>query len=333
MALKNTQYDTIMRAYNRRQLDHKRNQNARISEAYAAAPLLSEIDAQIAVLSVRKAKRLLSGDDTALDSLKDEIAVLSRKRTAVLKANGFPSDYLDMHYTCPDCLDTGYTGNVKCHCFKQAVIDLLYTQSNIRDILERENFQNFCYDFYSETMINPATGHSALTTIRQIVAECKQFIHNFDEICENIFLYGDTGVGKTFLSHCIANELLETSHSVIYFTSFELFDLFSKATFQRYDNDKESQQMHTYIFDCDLLIIDDLGTELTNSFVSSQLFLCINERLLRKKSTLISTNLSLDVFRDIYSERTFSRISSNYMMRKVIGDDIRIKKKLSGGGA
>ena len=329
MALKNTQYETIMRAYYRKQLEHKRNQTARIAEAHRAIPLLSEINEQIASLSVRKAKLLLSGVDTALDSLKEDIAALSHERADLLKANGFPSDYLDMHYSCPDCLDSGYIGNVKCHCFKQAVIDMLYTQSNIRNILEQENFQTFRYDYYSESVIHPVTGHSALTTIKQIVAECKQFINDFNDVCENIFFYGDTGVGKTFLTHCIAKELLETSHSVIYFTAFELFDLFSKNTFQR-DNEEDLQQMHAYVFDCDLLIIDDLGTELTNSFVSSQLFLCLNERLLRKKSTIISTNLPLDVFRDTYSERVFSRISSNYMMRRVIGDDIRIKKKLSG---
>ena len=133
---------------------------------------------------------------------------------------------------------------------------------------------------------------------------------------------------KTFLTHCISKDLLESAHSVIYFSAFELFDLFSKTTFGRGDDIAELQQMHAYIFDCDLLIIDDLGTELTNSFVSSQLFLCINERLIRKKSTIISTNMPIDIFRDAYSERVFSRISSNYRMRKLIGDDIRIMKKL-----
>lgn len=329
MALKNMQYDTIMRSYQQKQLEHRRDLNTRITKAYEAAPSLSEIDAQIAGLSIKKAKRLLAGDDTALDSLKDEIAVLSMKRAKTLKANNFPPDYLDMRYSCPDCLDTGYIENQKCHCFKQAVIDMLYTQSNIREILTQENFENFRFDYYSDSMMNPATGYSALTTIKQIVGECRQFIENFDRLDENIFFYGETGVGKTFLTHCIAKELLETSHSVIYFTAFELFDLFSKNTFHRGDEDIGLQQMHAYVFDCDLLIIDDLGTELTNSFVSSQLFLCINERLIRKKSTLISTNLSMDAIRNTYSERIFSRISSNYTMRKIIGDDIRIKKKLS----
>ena len=129
--------------------------------------------------------------------------------------------------------------------------------------------------------------------------------------------------GKTFLSHCIAQELLDTAHCVMYFSAFDLFDLLADSKFSR-----EKNEGAEFILDSDLLIIDDLGTELTNSFVSSQLFLCINERIMRRKSTIISTNLSLESLVEIYSERTFSRITSNYTMLKLTGDDIRIKKKL-----
>ena len=150
---------------------------------------------------------------------------------------------------------------------------------------------------------------------------------NFDTSFENLFLYGSTGLGKTFLSHCIARELLETTHSVIYFSAFRLFELFADATFGGGGDDLPGE-LEQHIFDCDFLIIDDLGTEMTNTFVSSQLFLILNERILRRKSTLISTNLALGTFADIYSERVFSRISSSYTMLKLIGDDIRILKKL-----
>ena len=112
---------------------------------------------------------------------------------------------------------------------------------------------------------------------------------------------------------------------MIYFTAFEIFDLLAKNTFEK---DEEALDVYDYLFDCDLLIIDDLGTELNNSFISSQLFLIINERILRKKSTIISTNLSLDRFAKNYSERTFSRITSQYTILKLIGNDIRIQKKL-----
>lgn len=329
MALKNTQYDEIMRGYYRMQSENRRKQSERIQLAYEAVPELSSIDGEIASLSVSKARKALLGDDAALTTLRDEIAALGQRRRQLLTDNGFPEDYLEIHYHCRDCQDTGYIGSEKCHCFRQAVIDLFYTQSNIREILQEENFDTFSYKYYSDTLINPATRLSSLATMKKLVAECQEFIRNFDDTFENFFFYGDTGVGKTFLTHCIARELINSSHSVIYFSAFELFDLFGRTTFQRSDTEEELLNMYTYVFDCDLLIIDDLGTELTNSFMASQLFLCINERLARRKSTLISTNLGLNVFRDTYSERVFSRITSNYKMRKLFGDDIRILKKIN----
>lgn len=328
MALKNAQYDEIMREYYRRQTENRHEQSEHIRLAYEKIPELQTIDGEIASLSVSRAKMALSGEEHALLHLREDIAALGDKRKKLLAAHQFPEDYLEMHYHCPDCQDTGYINGVKCHCFRQAVIDLLYTQSNIRDILEVENFDTFSYQYYSDSVISPATKLSSLATMKKLVAECQEYIQNFDQDFENFFFYGDTGVGKTFLSHCIARELIKSAHSVIYFSAFELFDLLGRTTFQRSETEEEARNMHTYIFDCDLLIIDDLGTELTNSFMASQLFLCINERLTRRKSTLISTNLGLNAFRDTYSERVFSRITSNYKMRKFFGDDIRILKKI-----
>ena len=130
------------------------------------------------------------------------------------------------------------------------------------------------------------------------------------------------------MSNCIAKELIDQAYCVIYFTAFDLFETLAKRTFQR---DSYSEDLQDDILGCDLLIIDDLGTEMTNSFVTSALFQCINERIMRKKSTIISTNLSLDQFTDTYSEHIFSRITSNYTMIKLIGKDIRIQKRLLGG--
>lgn len=305
MALKNTQYDEIMREYYRKQTEDRHEQEERIRLASEAVPELSAIDRQIASLSVSSARKALEGDENALLHLREDIKVLSDRKAALLTSHGYPADYLEMHYHCPDCQDTGYIGQEKCHCFRQAVIDLLYTQSNIREILEEENFDHFSFRYYSDTAVSPATGLSSLATMKKLVGECMDFIRNFDTEFQNFFFYGDTGVGKTFLSHCIARELLKTAHSVIYFSAFELFDLLGRTTFQRTETEEETKNMHAYIFDCDLLIIDDLGTELTNSFISTQLFLCINERLARRKSTIISTNLGLNVFRDTYSERVF----------------------------
>lgn len=330
MALKNSQYETIIRAYNKKQLQNRREQETRIHIAEETLPELSEIDREIASLSLKCARSLLNGEPASIDDLKLEIQALGARRKAILRNAGFPEDYLEMHYTCPDCKDSGYIGSRKCHCFKQAEINLLYTQSNLTSILAYENFDTFSYDYYPETLRDPKSGKSAREIIRKIAAECRHYTEHFDAEGGNFLFYGETGVGKTFLTHCIAKELLETAHSVIYFTAFDLFDLFSSAVFQHHEAEEDLRQMHGAIFDCDLLIIDDLGTEVTNSFVSSQLFLCINERLMSGKSTIISTNLSLESLRDLYSERVFSRISSGFKMRRLIGNDIRLLKKLNG---
>lgn len=325
MGLTNSQYDEIIREYNKKQFANMHDLIRRKEEAYAKSSVFQEIDDEISSLSVQKARNLLAGEDTSLDSLKESIRALSKKRTSLLASLGYPADFLDMQYHCSDCQDTGYVIHKKCHCFKQAAIEMLYTQSNMKEILESENFEHFSYEYYSASITNPSTMLSALDAIKETVAECKNFVHHFDSEFRNLFLFGDTGVGKTFLSNCIAKELMDTYHSVIYFTAFQLFDLLAKNTFSK-ENDAED--LYEYVFDCDLLIIDDLGTELTNSFVSSQLFLCLNERILRKKSTIISTNLPIDIFVETYSERVFSRISSHYTMMKLFGDDIRIQKSI-----
>ena len=328
MPLTNSQYDEIIRAYDARQLKNEHDREERTRYAYIKIPRLREIENSTATSSIAQAKKILEGNTKALNTLKAQIASSSSEKKDLLKKAGFSADYLETSYKCPDCKDTGFIDGKRCHCFTQAAIDLVYTQSNLKSILLRENFSTFSFDYYSDKDINPATGLSSLATAKDAVAKCHDFIDHFDDTFSNLYFYGDTGIGKTFLSNCIAKELLDRGHSVIYFTAFQLLDILSKGVFKR---DEEALLSHRNIFDCDLLIIDDLGTELTNSFVASQFFLCINERILRKKSTVISTNLTLGNFMDTYSERVFSRVSSNYTMIKLIGKDIRIQKKILGG--
>lgn len=324
MALNNRQYDEIMQGYERRQLQNRRLHQKRLKELYDKQPQLKTIEDTIAETSVASARKMLDGDTQALAALKQELANLRLRRSELLAQSGYDASYFEPIYTCKDCRDTGYVDGEKCHCFKQAVINTVYSQSNIREILARENFGTFSYDYYSDEEVNPATGLSSLDTAQRAVEEAWRFIRDFDNKPKNLFLYGDTGVGKTFLSNCIAKELLEHGNSVIYFTAFQFFDILSKGVFER---DADAIAAHQNIFDCDLLIIDDLGTEFANSFTTSQLFLCVNERILRQKSTIISTNLNMNQMVDLYSERTLSRISSNYSIIKLFGDDIRIKKR------
>ena len=326
MPLQNYQYDKIMREYSKTQSRNRRLLEEHKQEIYAKIPRIREIDEEVATLSTQKARALLSGQASGTEDLKAAISLLSQERTALLVCNSYPEDYLELPYTCPLCQDTGYVGDKKCICFKKAEIELLYTQSNLKEILKKENFEHFSFDYYSDTMRNEATGLTERETAKKAFDTARNFVRTFDTCFENLFLYGDTGVGKTFLSHCIAQELLDTAHCVMYFSAFDLFDLLADSKFSR-----EKNEGAEFILDSDLLIIDDLGTELTNSFVSSQLFLCINERIMRRKSTIISTNLKLENFSDTYSERTFSRIASNYQMVKLEGKDIRIQKIFLGG--
>lgn len=324
MPLNNSQYDEIIREYDARQLKNQHILEDRIKNVYAQIPRLKEIDDAVASCSVAQARRLLDGDHAALSALREQISAYRREKAKLLEEHGFAPDYFEPVYTCPDCKDTGYVDGKRCHCFKQAAIDLVYTQSNLKDVLQKENFTTFSFDYYSSEDINPATGLSSLDTAKDAVLKCRDFIEQFGSNFSNLYFYGDTGIGKTFLSNCVAKELMDRGYSVIYFTAFQLFDILSKGVFKK---DEEAISAHRNIFDCDLLIIDDLGTELTNSFTTSQLFLCLNERILRKKSTIISTNLGMNQLADIYSERVLSRISSNYTLIKLFGADIRILKR------
>lgn len=325
MSLSNLQYDEIQRQYDARQLHNQRILQERRAKIFSKYPRLKELEALTASASVHHARHLLDGDDNALDQLRRQLAGYRKERAAILASAGVDDHYFEPPYTCPDCKDTGYIDGRRCHCFEQAAIDLVYTQSNIRSILQEENFSHYCFDYYSDTKKNSATGLTCRETAQKAVIEALAFIRQFDIEFHNLFLYGDTGTGKTFLSNCIAKELLDTGHSVIYFTAFQLFDILEKTSFRRIPGLKPPCKD---MFDCDLLIVDDLGTELANTFTVSQLFLCLNERILRKKATIISTNLGIDQLSTIYSERIFSRIVSSYTMIKLFGDDIRLQKKI-----
>ena len=326
MSLSNSQYDELIRTYDARQLKNQHDLEERIRLTYLKVPRLREIDQAIASLSVSSARKMLDGNSDAFASYQEELNRYRTERAELLRRYEIPEDYLKPSYMCPDCKDTGFIDGKRCHCFKQAAINLVYTQSNLREVLLRENFSTFSYDYYSDEDINPATGLSSLATAKYAVAKCHEFVADFGhpDTFSNLYLYGDTGIGKTFLSNCVAKELLDRGHSVIYFTAFQLFDILSKGVFEK---DEDALAAHQNIFTCDLLIIDDLGTELSNSFTTSQLFLCLNERILRKKSTIISTNLGMNQIADIYSERVLSRISSNYTLLKLFGADIRILKR------
>lgn len=322
MNLSAAHYDSIMREYDEQRLQNMHDLNARTQEVYREVPKILEIDTQISELAEQFAASLTGSTGISFAEYKKKLADLRMEKDALMKCFRIQPETLKMQYRCSDCQDTGYIENEKCHCLKQRIIDEMYQQSNLREILKEENFSTLSYRYYDA---------ENMQKMQIAIEKCKNFAENFDKDFENILLCGTVGIGKTFLSNCIAKELLDRGHSVLYLSAFQLFDLMAKNSFSG-NSPKEDAVLKQYphIFDSDLLIIDDLGTELTNSFTLAGFFLVINERILRKKSTMISTNLSPEEIFTTYTERTASRIISNYTMLKLSGSDIRLKKKLGG---
>ena len=325
MALTNSQYEAIIRRYEHIRDDNRFLLASREEEIYNAIPGYKELADSVSTLSVSAAKKVLLDDesdpDNALSCLHDSLQEISLKQRELLADAGYPKDYLDPVYNCPDCRDTGYTTDTdgrrtKCHCFRRQELSILYDQSNIRDMLSRENFSTLSYDYYQG---------EDLRLFEAAVSASQKFVQNFKQGYHNLFFYGTVGTGKSFLSGCIANELIQGGYSVIYFSALNLFE---QLAFYNFDS-REKAALHQFyedIYGCDLLVIDDLGTETTNAFINSQLFACLNERHLKRNATIISTNLNLGELQERYSDRIFSRLTSNFTFCKLTGPDIRISK-------
>lgn len=326
MALTNQQYESIMKGYELIQTRNRHLLEEREKEIYTKIPEYQKLAQSAGSLSVACARKLLDGEDAAVEALRRQLAGLSAQKRNLLEQHHFPADYLEPIYDCPKCQDTGYLpaslgeaarGRQKCQCFRQKEISLLYEQSNIQKIIEKENFSTLSFEYYE--------GEDR-KRFQEAVRISLDFVQNFEQDYQNLFFYGTVGTGKSFLSGCIARELLQTGHSVIYFSSSGLFDSLARYSFDA-KNKEPLYNFYKDLYNCDMVIIDDLGTEVTNSFVTSQLFGCLNERILRRKATVISTNLSLEELRDRYSDRIFSRITSNFIICKLSGPDIRIYKR------
>lgn len=322
-------YNRLLREYEETRNLHRRELTLRRDTVYKELPELSVLDQKLAETSVSAARAALDGDPSALAGLKENNLLISAQKKKLLSAAGYPEDYLELTYTCPDCKDTGFIENDKCHCFKQALTFALSRTSTLKHLLEKENFSTFSFSYYDDRIADSQLKLTPRENMQKIVADAKAFTENFDTTPRSILIYGNTGVGKTFLTNCIAKELLDSAHHVVYMTSHGLFEAFETHRFNHEDSAEEAS-LYDYIFRCDLLIIDDLGTELSNSFTNSMLYTCLNERQLRQKSTVISTNLSLEQLRDRYSERIFSRITGNYTLWKLIGKDIRVLRRMEG---
>ncbi len=315
-------FEKILSEYDEKRLKSAKELEARKAMIENSVPGLKEIEDEITTTSAALAIGRLN-NPTHAESIAVRLRTLREDKQKLLALHGYSVDDLELSHECHKCQDTGFIGNTMCSCLRDRIIDVLYDQSNIRSILEKENFDTFSFKYFSVG--------EPLSVAELAVKTAHCFVDNFASSTDNLFICGNTGVGKTFLTNCIAKELIDQGYFVVYLSAIKLFDILSDATFGFRNigsEDASRRKLVENLYSCDLLIIDDLGTELINSFTSTQLFNCINERLLSEKHTIISTNLSLSQVQANYSERVSSRIASGYKLIKLLGDDIRMKKKL-----
>ena len=321
----------ILKEYEKKRLLAEKDLEERKNKLYSENIRLEEIDNELSKIGIASAKSLiLANDSSILDDLNKQIDLLKTEKLNILKSLNLPSDYLVPNYHCKLCNDTGYiTSNynsVMCNCLKQEIFNIEYNKSNIAN-LETQNFNNFNLNIYSDK-IDIEKYNSEISpreNIELIKNICLNFINNFDDPNEkNLLFTGTTGVGKTFLSSCIAKEIIEQGKTVLYQTAPIMLDTIIDYKFNK---NNVSDTTYKNILEVDLLIIDDLGTESMNNIKFAELFNIINTRLLNQNNkslkTIISTNLNLAMLNKTYGERITSRLVGNYNICRFFGEDLR----------
>lgn len=314
----------LMEVYQRIRNEEDKQLKQRRAEIKALYPEILDLDNDIHKLSLKLTMTILKKDTSEddINKIKDEITDLRARKCEQLVSHGYDPEYLNMHYRCKRCQDTGYIGTKKCECYKNKLVKLYYKDSDLQDILRDNNFSNFNMELFS-TSKEIGEKYSPRTNMKNnLDFIMKDFIPNFAHGSDNLLFYGNAGSGKTFLSYCIAKELLDRGFLVVYKTSDELIRCLRDIKFNN------NSYLEKLLINCDLLIIDDLGSEQLNDFVATELFNLINGKLLKKKRMIISTNLTLPEIANHYSERMSSRLLGNFRLHKFYSEDIRIKLNL-----
>ena len=301
------------------------------AEVCAKEPKLARLDREMqGTMSQLVAAALRKGEDPAqaVRSIRAHNLDLQRQREVLLGAQGLPGDALDDKPACPLCRDTGWQGAKMCRCLRD-----LCTQEQIKELsklldLGEQSFDAFRLDYYSQTPW-PSMGTSPRANMELVYEVCLNYAEKFGRFYfKNLFLSGAPGLGKTFLSACIARTVSEHGFSVVYDTAGNVFAQFETRKFQRDgDNAREARDETRRYLNCDLLILDDLGSELTTQFTQSALYELLNTRLVGEKCTVISSNLTLEDVSRRYAPQIASRLEGEYHVLRFFGDDIRLLKK------
>ncbi len=314
----------IMTEYDNLRVKAATDRKKRISEVYSKFPRIEEIDKEIFKRGNENMNNIFRNPEKKDEfnaDFKDNLKRLNDEKSQIMKENDISPDFDKEIFNCSNCSDTGYDENgVKCQCFRQRLINEAYSMSNMEEIIEKQNFDTFSFNYYSKQPSE--NGISPYENMTKIYNNCKKFCENFDKETKGLVFYGSTGLGKTFLSSAIAKELMDNGKIVVYTRATKMFSMYEDYKFGR----NSDRSVIDNIYNADLLIIDDLGTEPMNNNNMSFLFDVINERIAKNKKIIINTNLQINEITKMYSMRFTSRLYEYFMLYKFFGDDIRIQK-------
>ena len=314
------------------QREHREaRQEAQRARIYRELPRVAEIDrmlrrtmAQVIAAALRKG----ADPGPAVERIRRENQTLQQERADLLSGHGYPPDAMDDKPLCAKCGDTGWAGAEMCTCLKALCTrEQIQELSHLLDFGE-QSFDRFDLSFYSSE-VWPQLGRSPRESMEKVYKICRDYAQNFGRYYfDNLFLSGDTGLGKTFLSACIARTVSENGFSVVYDTAGDIFAQFERQKFARDEEETRAARAGTRRYlGCDLLILDDLGSEMTTPFVQSALYQLVNTRLTRGKRTVISSNLTMDDVKRRYTPQIASRLEGEYRVLPFVGEDIRLQRK------
>ena len=311
-----------------RKKDHAARHDDRLREVYAKCPRIASLDREIkgtVIDAVGLAPKKGQDTDSAVADLADKNLNLQSERIQALISAGFAPDYLDDEYLCPRCRDTGYVGTEICACLMSLYKQELKTSLSSLLKLGNETFDNFDLSWYDDTY-DTELGMSLRNHMEGVCEMCYRYANKFGDKSTNLFLNGGTGLGKTFLSACIARVVADKGFSVVYDMAGSVFSAFEEEKFRKSEDPASLREDIRRYLVCDLLIIDDLGTEMTTAFTISALYELINTRLLASRKTIVNSNLAIDELPQRYSPQIASRIKGEYRILKFYGSDIRMLK-------